>query len=432
MTPRPDGKHWLLLSHGFNMDGRAASLTVTDKIPHLLAAGIELTVLSAVTGEKDTRFRHLQLLPWGPAGLRFDLRHLIALHWGRDWRYRLVTGLVSLLLSPFIVLERLLFGLQSQWSWMPAAVFRGLWIIWKKRPEVIYSSGGAYSAHWAGYWLKRLTRVRWIAEIHDPMVFPGTVPASRNLRFWARLEGMICRQADLVWWFTDQARASAQRRHPELGNRGLVILPGAEPPQATAPYRKGDRMILGHFGSLSSVRSLCPLVEVFSRFRHMRPEMAARLFVHCYGGPIDAMAQKAIQQHRLEAHFINQGRLEWDPVSRLSGRERIQQRMHEVDALLLLHGTTADCAEYIPSKFYDYLWAGRPVVGLVHINPQLAQLIGDHGGYAAEVDQEEAVLALLEQVFSDWEKDCMRRPALSPIGTGQAVNTILDRVRQLP
>ena len=40
---------WLVLSHGFNMDGRAASQTITDKIPHLLARGIKPIVLSAVT-----------------------------------------------------------------------------------------------------------------------------------------------------------------------------------------------------------------------------------------------------------------------------------------------------------------------------------------------------------------------------------------------
>ena len=61
-------KRWLIISHGFNMDGRAASLTVTDKIPYLQDQGIELVVLSAITGERDTRFRHFQLLPWGPSG----------------------------------------------------------------------------------------------------------------------------------------------------------------------------------------------------------------------------------------------------------------------------------------------------------------------------------------------------------------------------
>ena len=74
------------------MDGRAASQTVTDKISHLIDAGITPVVLSAVTGRKDTHIEHHQLLPWGPSGLRFDFRHLVAKKFGRGVWYRLSTS----------------------------------------------------------------------------------------------------------------------------------------------------------------------------------------------------------------------------------------------------------------------------------------------------------------------------------------------------
>ena len=48
-TPRT----WLILSHAFNMDGRAASQTITDKIPRLRERGINPVVISAITGRKD-------------------------------------------------------------------------------------------------------------------------------------------------------------------------------------------------------------------------------------------------------------------------------------------------------------------------------------------------------------------------------------------
>jgi len=43
----------LILSHGFNMDGRAASQAITDKIPHLLDLGIEPVVISAITVKRQ-------------------------------------------------------------------------------------------------------------------------------------------------------------------------------------------------------------------------------------------------------------------------------------------------------------------------------------------------------------------------------------------
>ena len=76
-------KRWLILSHAFNMDGRAASQTITDKIPYLLNAGIEPIVFSAITGIQDQRFPHYQYLAWGPAAFRFDFRHWVANKYGR-------------------------------------------------------------------------------------------------------------------------------------------------------------------------------------------------------------------------------------------------------------------------------------------------------------------------------------------------------------
>ena len=51
-------RNWLILSHCFNMDGRAASQTITDKLPYFIESGINLYVLSAITGKKDDRFYH--------------------------------------------------------------------------------------------------------------------------------------------------------------------------------------------------------------------------------------------------------------------------------------------------------------------------------------------------------------------------------------
>jgi hypothetical protein len=152
-------KNWLILSHGFNMDGRASSLTITDKIPHLLDAGIKPHVFSAITGIKDARFPHQQFLAWGPAAFRFDFRHWIVNQYGRGLFYKVSTGLVSLLLAPFIALEKCFLGYSSQWSWAMPAYVNGLKLIRDGKVDLIYSTGGAWSAHLAGLWLKKKTGV---------------------------------------------------------------------------------------------------------------------------------------------------------------------------------------------------------------------------------------------------------------------------------
>jgi len=307
--------YWLILSHSFNQDGQASSLTITDKIPYLLNREIEITVLSGVMGTRDTRFPHFQLLPFGPAGFGFDMRQLMRQHWGRNWKYQIASATLSILLFPFVVVEYLLFGLQSQWSWSLSATFRALRLIRQKRPTVIYTTGGAYSAHLAGYWLKKLTGITWIAEIHDPMVVADE-RNDRNSRRVAKLEGEICHDADLAWWFTDEALKSARKRHPELGNRGVVILPGVEKLSSDVTYQQTSQMIISHFGLLSSSRSLLPVVHAVSALLARKPELRSILHIHVYGGAIDGDASKEIARQNLGDIFVGFGRLEYSATTR--------------------------------------------------------------------------------------------------------------------
>lgn len=419
--------HFLILSHGFNMDGRASSQTITDKVPFLRAKGFDLTVLSAVTGLKDADIDHLQLLPWGPSGLRFDLRHLLRLRIGQGALYRVLMFAASLLLLPAIVLERLVLGLQSQWSWALPAFVRGYFFLRRHPDCIVYSTGGAYSAHLAASWLKRWLGVRWIAEIHDPMVRPGEVPRTRDERFQARLESTICTQADHVWWFTNGALASAQHRNPQLASRGFVVLPGANPPVVKAQYVRGDQMVFAHFGSLSDTRTLAPFFEGLNTFLALNPSFRSTIRVEVYGASLDRESSQVLERTGLKTLVSSMGRLEACAETGLSGRERVVKRMHEVDCLLLMHGMIAECPEYIPSKLYEYFWSRRPVLALTWRNEQLDALVREHGGVVASTDDHEAVVSAIACVYADWQAGALdaKSQLAQPLGVGQAVDKIL-------
>ena len=192
-TPR---QRWLVLAHAFNMDGRAASQTITDKVPHLLAANIELVVLSGVQGRPDEVLEHHPLWPWGPAGIRFELRHVLRKRFS-GWRYRLAMGLLSLPLLPFMLIEKLLYPLESSWSWRFAARHKGLALARERKFDLIYSTGGAYAAHLAACDLQRDLQLPWLAEHRW-----------RN-RFRSDLPRQSARQRSLRWH--DEARRHSPR-----------------------------------------------------------------------------------------------------------------------------------------------------------------------------------------------------------------------------
>ena len=423
-------QRWLVLSHAFNMDGRAASQTITDKLPHLDAAGIELVVLSGVSGRKDRQYEHHQLWPAGPAGIRFELRHVLRKHLSHPSVYRLVMVLLSIPLLPFMLVEKLLRRVESSWSWWLSAYVVGRLLARKRKFDLIYSTGGAFAAHVAGHALKRSLGVRWLAEVHDPLVMPGSTPRTPQERMQAEVERLICNDADVAIWFTEQALASAKRRHPQLGERGKMLLPGIDAPfKVLPPYVPGPKMVIGHFGSLSATRNLTPIISALEALVVERPEVRSNVELQVTGGPLDAVSENFLVRSPVRDMVCHLGRIEADPVTGLSGREQILRRMRSADVLLLLHGTEPICAEYIPSKLYEYLWMQRPILATVHGNPQMAELLRGRGHSAVEthgVGAKDALSLATTQLVARWESTGLEdNGQSSPYTTQAAVGQLL-------
>ena len=116
------------------------------------------------------------------------------------------------------------------------------------------------------------------------------------------------------------------------------------------------------------------VLEVLPDFFKQYPEAIEKLRLHVYGCQLDPKSKQWIQNSKYKANLIEHGRVENDLISGLTGRQQIEKRMREADVLLLLHGDTEWCREYIPSKLYDYLWTNRPIWGLIYKNEMLCNV----------------------------------------------------------
>ena len=93
-------EHWLILAHCFNMDGRAASQTITDRIPLLMVKGITPVVVSAPTGYQDHRFPHYRIFSLTPSCFLFEARHVIAQKIKYRWLQQTLKALLTIVLLP--------------------------------------------------------------------------------------------------------------------------------------------------------------------------------------------------------------------------------------------------------------------------------------------------------------------------------------------
>jgi len=233
-----------------------------------------------------------------------------------------------------------------------------------------------------------------------------------------------------------------------------MVIPGAEPPgaageinqsakqteqkqaqeqensvkQEARPHAYGTHLVISHFGSLAKNRSISTILNRLPSFFQKHPEARSVIQVHVYGAKVDSLTAEAISQHGFADLVIEHGRIEKDPVTGKSGRERIAERMQAADVLLLLHGDDAWCAEYIPSKMYEYFWMGRPIWAITHLNPQMNALLAERNAYISTADDAASIDQTLERIWLDWQQKNLMQLAFKPIGVGQAAQRILQFV----
>jgi hypothetical protein len=360
---------------------------------------------------------------------------------------------------------------------MPAYL-HGRTLIQNKKVDLVYSTAGAWSAQLAALWLKKSTGVLWMAEIHDPLVIRNSpddlgfaTPRNRDARFRKWLEAQICKHADVAWWFTDGAVHYAKLRNPNLnepGNAiGVMVIPGAEPPGAVGeastltapaakqteqkqaqeqekskaqeqaqeqkqsvkkaqPHRYDTHLVISHFGSLAKNRSISTILNRLPSLFQKHPEARSVIQVHVYGAKVDSLTADAITEHGFADLVIEHGRIEKDPITGKSGRERIAEHMQAADVLLLLHGDDAWCEEYIPSKMYEYFWMGRPIWAITHLNPQMNGLLAERNSYISAADDAASIDRTLERIWLDWQQKNLMPLVRKPIGVDQAAQRILQ------
>ena len=420
---------WLILAHCYNMDGRAASQTITDRIPFLRKKGVTPVVISAPTGRKDRDYPHYQVFSPAPSGLKFELRHVMK-HRAKDTVFgRLINLLLTMAILPFFLIEKVVIHLDSHWSWLLSASLYGSFIIPKHCPELIYSTAGPSSTHYTGFILSRLFKLPWIAELHDPLIYDNETPKWHKYFFHKYLEKLIFMYAGKIIYFTDQAGAKALKRNPGFSDKLSVIRPGASPAENwTQTYQRQANIHFGYFGSLASRRNLKKVFKAFHDMFQEEPDLSGLVAIDIYGTTLDPVTSQALDMYHLKNLVTVHGRLEYDPTTGKTGREQVLEAMKRMDVLILVHGDDLfRCDEYIPSKLYDYMLVQRPILGLTHPGSELQTMLEENGFFAADSKNEEEIKSKIRNLILQWQNtglpDCEHT---SPLTVEGAVTQLMS------
>lgn len=251
------------------------------------------------------------------------------------------------------------------WGWYLPAIWKGGEMIKNGRISAIISSGPPWTCHLVARHLKKKFHLPWIADFRDPwMANPwrwiDDLPSWRE-RLDHFLESSCLRNADAVTCVTEALREDFVARYPDLPqSRFVVVTNGVD---GTLPVSIGRRAhspkaVCLHLGSLysSSLRRIdtfCQAVVDLVNTGTLSPDHFQIVFVGSESPSNEevagAVAPELIRNHCIEFH------------KRVT-RQESEKLLDGADVLLIFQG---DHRLSLPSKFFDYLRTGKPILAIV-------------------------------------------------------------------
>jgi glycosyltransferase involved in cell wall biosynthesis len=313
-----------------------------------------------------------------------------------SWLYRLLNPLRNSKLETLI--RRYVFHPDEQIGWIPFACLKTLKIIRRHNIKAIYSTSRPFSCHLIGYYAKKRTGLPWVADFQDEWFEnPDLVlPTAFHRRIHYGLERLVVRNADKVTAMTPTF-CKLLSKHSSQNDKFHTITGGYDTDDFKGLYLKGnrggqsDRFIIAFTGMFYGSFRPNRLLEMINELIDERMIPANRIKIRFVGAndPRDI----DFEDHHRICEFTGY----------LPHREAIRH-LSNASALLLLLSEERGRG-VIPSKTFEYLAAGRPVLALVPPSGDAANIICEtKTGFVVDFRDGKAIKDSVLRFYKDWSK----------------------------
>lgn len=227
----------------------------------------------------------------------------------------------------------------------------------QNRVDAIVSTGPPHSMHLIAKKVARATGIPWLADFRDPWTkmynFKYLGHSAPVAALHKRLEKSVIQEADAVVTVTNTIAAELQDLNPK--RRVEVITNGFDsadfPVMDVVPDAKFTITYTGLFVSTQNPTVLWKTLG--ERVGAVKTGLAESLQIRLIGH-IDSSVLEDIKKYGLESYLIKMDYMPHNEVIRM-------QRAATV--LLLASGQEPESAGIMTGKFFEYLAAGRPIIG---------------------------------------------------------------------
>ncbi|MBX3441621.1 MAG: glycosyltransferase family 4 protein [Planctomyces sp.] len=328
-------------------------------------------------------------------------------------------GWMETLLQPPRDLWRYLALPDEKLGWVPSAVRAGARLLRQQSFDAIFVTGKPFSSFWIGHRLSRRFGIPWVMDLRDLWTLNRRIEPKSRLhgRIESWMERRLVHSASAVIANTPGNREDFRQRYPECpADRFVTITNGFDRDDFAAETPKTpDRFVIGYAGNFyfrkqaktglyrrllgldrrreelyetHSPRFLFQgLAELFRR----RPELRSRVEVRMAGAKnsaIGAMARESGIEDRVT-------QLGW--LTHADSMQMLQAA--HLNCVVLSRGEESD--GWIPSKLYQYLGSGTPILGLLPEGDAASIIRRTRTGRVAPPDDIARIADSLESMIAD-------------------------------
>ena len=263
----------------------------------------------------------------------------------------------SLIMKIFSFPDHMLF-------WVPFAVRRGLEINRDRPFDAIYTTSPPHSTHMAGLFLSKILNKPWIADFRDPWTLNAYIQKGniKNilLRIERFLEKRVYKNASIILANTNANRRNLIAAFPWINEDKVVYLPNGWEAFPREEYSSPEREYLSivHAGTFYPRFKPYALFYALAEWKKGRqplniPPPDKKIMVIILGS-------KDEETRRIVNDLEIQDMVEFIPWVALEEARRI---MCQADLLWATLGTGKESSTYVPSKLFEYIAAGKPILG---------------------------------------------------------------------
>lgn len=282
------------------------------------------------------------------------------------------------------------------WRWIPYAVYWGCKMARSSGNFVVYSISNPVSLHFVALLVTYFTKVKWVAEFRDSWAaHPERKRGPAWLNKW--LEGIIVKYANRIIWHKgmrhtiDYFLSSYPQKNTahfcELGPIGYV----EDEFYQSNPKQHSDMLRISYVGRFYG-QEVCPdlFLQALSEFCQRYPERNLRVdFYGDWSKDYEVMVKKfGLQEKVFYGGFLD--------------RKGCLDVYANSDALLLIIGESQGQDLAIPTKVWDYLGAGKAILGIIPKGATYDLLSAGSSYYLTNDPTKEEILLRLNDLWSGW------------------------------